>query len=237
MNIKLQFGTLLALGCAAQVATAGDLTGTIKLTGTPTPEKEISTLDPQCRKLHPDKLPTTRFFVTGANSGLGDVVVFVKGVTGKSTGASASPLVLDQVGCEYTPYIAAAQTGQKITVQNSDPVLHNVHTTPKPGSANKEANKAQLPKGPSLDFVFPAEEMHLRFKCDVHPWMFSYVSVFDHPYFAVTDKDGKFSMKGVPAGKYTLVANHRKASGGVDVTKEVEVTDSGAVVELTMEAK
>lgn len=237
MIMKLQLGSVLALGLVAQVATAGDITGTIKLTGTPAAEKEITTLDPQCRKLHPDKLPTTRFYVTGAGGGLGDVVVYLKGITGKSTGASAAPLVLDQVGCEYTPYIAAAQTGQKITVKNSDPVLHNVHPTPKPGTANKEANKAQLPKGPDLDFTFAAEEMHLRFKCDVHPWMFSYVSVFDHPHFAVTDKDGKFTIKGVPAGKYTLVANHRKASGGVDVTKEVEVTDAGAVVEVAMEAK
>jgi plastocyanin len=238
MNIKLQLGSLLALGCAAQVATAGDITGTIKLTGTPAPEKEITTIDPTCRKLHPDKLPTTRFYVTGASSGLGDVVVYVKGITGKSAGASAAPVILDQVGCEYTPYIAAAQTGQKITVKNSDPVLHNVHPTPKNTSAgNKESNKAQLPKGPNIDFVFPAEEMHLRFKCDVHPWMFSYVSVFDHPHFAVTDKDGKFSIKGVPAGKYTLGFAHRKASGGVEVTKEIEVTDAGAVVELAMEAK
>jgi hypothetical protein len=235
--MKLKLGSLLALSLTAQVVTAGDITGTIKLTGTPAPEKEITTLDPQCRKLHPDKLPSTRFYVTGANSGLGDVVVYLKGITGKSTGASAQPLLLDQAGCEYTPYIAAAQTGQKISVRNSDPVLHNVHPTPKPGTANKEANKAQLPKAPDLEFVFPAEEMNLRFKCDVHPWMFSYVSLFDHPHFAVTDKDGKFAIKGVPAGKYTLGVTHRKASGGVEVTKDVEVTASGAVVELALEAK
>jgi hypothetical protein len=238
MIMKLHLGSVLALGIAAHVATAGDLTGTIKLTGTPAPEREITTLDPQCRKLHPDKLPTTRFYVTGANNGLGDVVVYLKGITGKSTGASATPLILDQVNCEYVPYIAAAQTGQKIIAKNSDPVLHNVHPTPRnTAGGNKEANKAQLPKGPDLDFMFPAEEMHLRFKCDVHPWMFSYVSIFDHPYFAVTDQDGKFTIKNVPAGKYTMVLNHRKASGGVDVTKEIEVTDSGAVVEMTMEAK
>lgn len=237
MIMKLQLGSILALGLAVQVAGAGDVTGTVKLTGTPAPEKEITTLDPMCRKLHPDSLPTTRFYVTGANAGLGDVVVYVKGVTGKSTGASAAPVVLDQVACEYVPYITAAQTGQKITVKNSDPVLHNVHPTPKPGTANKEANRAQLPKGPDLDFVFPAEEMHLRFKCDVHPWMFSYVSIFDHPHFAVTDKDGKFKISGVPAGKYTLGFVHRKASGGVEVTKEVEVTADGAVVEIAMEAK
>jgi len=235
--MKLHLVSLIALGFAAHVATAGDITGTIKLSGTPAPEKEISTLDPQCRKLHPDKLPTTRFYMTSADKGLGDVVVYLKGITGKSVGASAQPLLLDQVGCEYTPYVAAAQTGQTISVRNSDPVLHNVHPTPKPGTANKESNKAQLPKGADLAFVFPAEEMFLRFKCDVHPWMFSYVSVFDHPYFAVTDEGGKFKISGVPAGKYTLAVSHRKANGGQETTKEIEVTASGATVDFTLEAK
>jgi len=235
MNIKLQLGSLFALGCAAQVVTAGDLTGTIKLTGTPAPEKEITTLDPQCRKLHPDKLPTTRFYVTGAGGGLGDVVVHLKGITGKSTGASASPLLLDQVGCEYTPYIAAAQTGQKINVRNSDPVLHNVHPTPvNTAGGNKEVNKAQMPKGADLTFEFPGAEAFLRFKCDVHPWMFSYVCVEDHPYFAVSGKDGKFTIKNVPPGKYTVEATHRK---GGSLTKEVEVKDGAVTADFEIEAK
>ena len=48
-------------------------------------------------------------------------------------------------------------------------------------------------------------------KCDVHPWMFAYIGVVDHPYFAVTDKDGNFTIKNVPAGKYTVEAVHQKA--------------------------
>lgn len=234
MKMKLQLGSILVLGLAAHVATAGDITGTIKLTGTPPPEREITVMDPTCRSLHPGKLPTTEFYVTGADNGLRDVVVYLKGISGKSTGASAKPLELDQKGCEYTPYVSAVQTGQKILVRNSDPVLHNVHDTPKPGTANKEYNKAQLPKSPDISFEFPDPEMFLRFKCDVHPWMFAYVSVFDHPYFAVTDKDGKFKIADVPPGKYTLGVMHRKANGGKEVTKEIEVTGSGATVDLSL---
>jgi hypothetical protein len=63
-----------------------------------------------------------------------------------------------------------------------------------------------------LNFSFPTAESFLRFKCDVHPWMFSYVTVLDHPYFAVSGKDGSFTIKNVPPGKYTLVAMHRKAA-------------------------
>jgi len=237
MTMKLQLGTALALGLLAQAATAGDITGTIKLNGTAPAELPI-TLDPACGKLHAaGSKHTTQHYLVGAAGGLANVVVYLKGQAGKSTGASASPLVLDQANCFYSPQIAAVQTGQKIAARNSDAMMHNVHPTPKPGTANKETNKAQMPKSPDLDFVFPAEEMHLRFKCDIHPWMFAWVSVFDHPFFAVTDKDGKFTIKGVPAGKYTLVANHRKANGGADLTKDVEVTDSGAMVELALEAK
>ena len=115
----------------------------------------------------------------------------LKGITGKSTGASAEPLVIDQKGCEYTPYIAAVQTGQKIIAKNSDPVLHNIHPTPVV-AGNKEENKAQMPGGGDLNFVFPSAENFLKFKCDVHPWMFAYITVVDSPYFAVSGKDGTF---------------------------------------------
>lgn len=237
-DMKLQLTSLLALGMTVQLASAGDISGTIKLSGTPPAEREISTMDPMCRKLHPDKLPTTRFYATGADAGLADVVIYLKGITGKSTGASAPAVVLDQKGCEYFPYVTAAQTGQTITVKNSDPLMHNVHPTPKNKAAgNKEDNKVQMQNAAPLNFTFPAEEMFLSFKCDVHPWMFSYVSVFDHPHFAVTDENGKFKIAGVPAGKYTLAVVHRKANTGKEVTKEIEVTDAGTVVDLSLEAK
>lgn len=236
-NMKTYFGTLLALGLVAQVATAGDITGTIKLEGTPPPEKPITVMDPTCLGLHNGKIPTTEFYVVGANQGLRDVVVYLKGVSAKSTGATAEPLLLDQKGCMYTPYVAAVQTGQKIVVRNSDPVLHNVHVMPTPSSGNKEANKAQIPKGPDLSFDFANPEMFLKFKCDVHMWMFSYICVFDNPYFAVTDKDGNFKIANVPPGKYTLAAVHRKANDGQAITKEIEVTDSGATVDLSLPVK
>ena len=48
------------------------------------------------------------------------------------------------------------------------------------------------------------------FKCDVHNWMHAYVGVVDHPYFAVTHGGGKFELKDVPAGTYTVEAWHEK---------------------------
>jgi plastocyanin len=221
---------------ALQSATAADITGTVTLKGTPPKEKEITPImaDANCSKLH-TKTPTTQFYVVGPKGELADVVVSLEGISGKSTGASAPPVVLDQKGCEYVPYVFAVQTGQKIVVRNSDPVLHNVHDVPGTGSENKERNEAQLPNGPDLTFSFDHPEMFLKFKCDVHQWMFSYASVFDHPYFAVTGKDGSFKIANVPPGKYKLQAAHRKAG---TATQDIEVKEGQpAKADFTLEVK
>jgi plastocyanin len=220
---------LVALG-----ASAGDITGKITLKGTPPAEKPITPLknDPNCGKLVTGT-PMTEFYVVGEGGGLRDVVVVLVGMEGKSTGASAAPHVIDQKGCEYHPYVAAVQTGQKIIVKNSDPVLHNVHATPTV-AGNPEENLAQMPGGANLEFSFPKPEEFLRFKCDVHPWMFSYLTVVDHPYFAVTGTDGGYKIANVPPGKYTLKASHRKAG---EVSQQIEVADAGATVDLAIELK
>jgi len=230
------FVIVFAAGLAAiSPLTAADITGTITLKGTPPKEKDITPLkdDPTCGKFH-STMPTARFYVVGSNAELADVVVSLQGISGKSTGASAQPAILDQKSCEYVPSIFALQTGQKLLIKNSDPVLHNIHTKPTT-SGNKEMNTAQMPKGPDLTLTFPAAEEFLKFQCDVHPWMFAWVSVFDHPYYAVSAKDGTFKIANVPPGKYTLQAIHRKAG---KVTQEIEVKDGDAPkVALTLEAK
>ena len=225
-----------ALAAALQAAPAADITGTITLKGTPPKEKEITPVmeDANCSKLH-TTVPTTHFYTVGAKGEFADVIVSLQGISGKSTGASAPPVVMDQKGCEYVPSILAVQTDQKIVVKNSDPVLHNVHDVPGAGSANKEKNEAQLPNGADLTFSFAKPEEFLKFKCDVHQWMFAWVSIFDHPYFAVSAKDGTFKIANVPPGKYKIQAAHRKA--GV-VTQDVEVKEGEAAkADFTLEVK
>src|ERR1035437_5678003 len=136
------------LAAALQAASAADITGTITLKGTPPKEREITPVmeDANCSKMH-TTVPPTHFSVVGPNAELADVIVSLQGISGKSTGAAAPPVTLDQKGCEYVPSIFAVQTGQKIIVKNSDPVLHNVHDTPAAGSGNTEKNEAQLPNG------------------------------------------------------------------------------------------
>ena len=233
MKTHLRLLAVLSLAAALNSASAGDVTGTVSLKGTPPPEKDIP-MTPECGALH--KGPVKTRFYAVENGKLADVVVVIKGVKSPAT-APTKTVEIDQIGCEYEPYVAAVQVGQTIDVKNSDPFMHNVHTLPTvPG--NKEANKAQMAKSPDLKFTFDKPEMFLKFKCDVHPWMFSYVSVFDHPYFAVTGKDGTFKIPNVPAGKYTIEAYHRKAAPvGSPVTQEIEVKEQPVTADFTLEVK
>jgi hypothetical protein len=135
LSFPIVFGVLAAT-CSSNAA---DITGLITLTGAPPPEVPYTQLmqDPTCGALHTDT-PTTHFYVVGKSGELGDAVVYLKDssgndITGKSTGASAPPVLLDQKGCLYTPQILAIQTGEKLTVKNSDPCIHNVHTVSKAG--------------------------------------------------------------------------------------------------------
>ncbi len=228
--------------CLSIVATLGllpalhaaDIIGVITLKGTPPPEKEITPImdDANCSASY-TKAPTTQFYVVDGKGDLADVVVTLKGVTGKSTGSSAPPVEIDQKGCLYTPTIMAIQTGQKLIVKNSDNCVHNVHDKPTvPG--NQESNDVQMPGGADLTYTFAQPEPFLKFQCDVHPWMFAWVTVVDSPYYAVSGKDGKFVIKNVPPGKYTVEAAHRKLG---NLTQEVEIKDAAATANFTFEVK
>jgi plastocyanin len=236
MNNRTLLLTALGLVLAATAAPAADIVGTVTLKGTPPKEKEITPYkdDATCKNLQAD-MPTTHFYVVGPKGELADVVLYLQGLSGKSTGASAKAVVLDQKNCLYVPQILAVQTGQKIIVKNSDPVMHNVHADPAEASGNPMKNEGQPPGGADLTFSFPKPEMFLKIKCDVHKWMFAWISVFDHPYFAVSAKDGTFKIANVPPGKYTIQAAHRKAG---NPTQEIEVkADEPAKVDFVLEAK
>jgi len=230
--------TLAGMALALNVGRGADIIGTVTLQGTPPKEKDITPImdDLNCKKLH-TQMPTTHFYVVGPKGQLADVVVSLEGMDGQSTGVSAPAVELDQKGCEYVPQILAVQTGQKIIVKNSDPVMHNVHDVPTV-TGNKEENRVQMPGTPDLTISFAKPEAFLKFKCDVHPWMFAWVSVFDHPYYAISAKDGTFKIANVKPGKYTIKAVHRKADGGRPLTKEIEVKEGAPTkVDFTMEVK
>lgn len=108
----------------------------------------------------------------------------------------------------FEPYVMAVRAGQTFYVLNSDPELHNLHFTPR---LNPERNIAQSRQGQLDTFVFNKPELFIRIKCDVHPWMFAYVSALPHAHFTVTGTNGVFALPyRLPPGRYTLAAAHLK---------------------------
>lgn len=197
--------------CTVTLASAGEISGKVTLSGTPKPEMEI-TLDANCGTMHKGKI-TTRHFVVAKDNGLANVFVYIKEGAAKTPPTGPAP-VLDQMNCLYEPYVMGVVTDQKFVIRNSDAnTLHNVHATPK---INEEFNFGQPLKGQKNEKSFPKPEVLVRMKCDVHGWMFAYIGVCDHPYFAVTDKDGKFTIPKVPAGNYTVEAFHLKAGSKME---------------------
>lgn len=225
--------TLVALGFAAVSIHAADVSGKVTLKGTPPPEKEIAPLmkDVNCGKSYTET-PKTRHYVVGADSGLGNVFVYVKaGLEGKTFDVPAAKVVVDQVKCLYEPYMVGAQAKQIVTFKNSDAFMHNVNFAAST-AGNKVFNFAQATAGITTDKSFDNPEVFAKVQCNVHPWMFGYIGVVSNPFHAVTAPDGSFTIKGLPAGKYTLGFKHLKAG---EVTQEVEVkadTKVTAVLEV-----
>ena len=223
---------LAAVAVSAPFLSAADVTGKITLKGAP-PAAQEAPLDKICGDLlKADKIKSSTY-VVGAGGELADVVVFVKEAPAGAA-AKTEPLLLDQKNCVYVPYVSAMQTTQPVHVRNSDPFMHNVHPIPAADTGNKTANQAQFAKAADLKFSFPNPEPFLMFKCDVHPWMLSYVYVVNHPYFAVSQKDGTYKISGLPKGKYTLVAHHRRAG---KVEQAIEVGDAAATQNFEIELK
>ena len=209
MKTHTKLAITILLFVALQSGQSADLTGKVILNGTPKAEIKIKPTDAFCGK-NVRKNFTTRHYVVGQGKGLANVFVYIKsGLKQTNFPTPTTSPLLDQINCEYIPYVLGVQTNQKITIKSSDATLHNVHSSPRvPG--NKEFNFAQFLGGKEQK-VFVKPEIMVRFKCDVHPWMFAYVGVLDHPYFAVTDKKGNFTIKGLPPGEYVVEAYHVKS--------------------------
>jgi plastocyanin len=212
--------TTAAPAPAAAPAGGGAVTGVVVYSNGDPDTAIAMDADPVCASLHGDAVHTEK--IVADNTGnLANAFVYVKeGLTG-SHAAPAESHVLDQMGCQYHPHVSGMMVGQKLLIKNSDPTLHNVHAMP---TLNKEFNKGQPFQGMEFEHTFDQEEVMVRFKCDVHPWMSSYMAVVDHPFFGVTGTDGTFSIEGLPPGDYVIESWHEELG---TKTANVTVTDGG----------
>lgn len=190
------------------MSTVGSLSGVVKLDGTAPKFRPINmSADPYCVKANkspvfPDEV------VTGSGNTLANVIVYVKtGAEDYSFPTPSESVTLDQKDCMYVPHVVALMVGQQLKVVNSDQTTHNIHPTP---ADNRAWNKSQPPSAAPILDSFARPEVAIPVKCNVHPWMKGYIGVMANPYYAVTDKDGKFELKDLPPGTYTIEAWQEK---------------------------
>lgn len=191
----------------------GSITGTIAFTGAAPAVKPISMdADPACASSNPNAHAED---VVVNDGKLQNVFVYVKdgktadgkSITGFAFDPPAPDATLDQHGCQYHPHVLGMMTTMNFKVTNSDQTTHNVHPSPK---SNTEWNQSQPSGAPPITQKFTRPEILVPVKCNQHPWMKSYVGVTRNPFFAVSGADGKFEIKGLPPGTYTVVAWHEK---------------------------
>jgi plastocyanin len=224
-------GTGYRLGLAAVLAVlvwpgvtfaASTVTGTITFAGKPPALKPLSMdADPACAKKHSGPVPA-EMLVLGNGNTMANVILWVsKGLpAGKTYPAPKTPVTLDQKGCVYVPHAMGIMIGQPYRILNSDGILHNIHTLPK---INRSFNRAMPATSKETSTTFDKPEPIFQIKCDVHPWMSAYIGVFEHPFFATSGPDGKFTIAGLDAGTYVISAWHERLG-----TQTATVTVSGS---------
>ncbi|HEY6339442.1 MAG TPA: carboxypeptidase regulatory-like domain-containing protein [Candidatus Sulfotelmatobacter sp.] len=178
-------------------ATVATLSGTVKFNGAAPKQAKIDmSQDPACKGVNDAEN------IVVDNGDLANVFVYVKdGLGNRTFDVPKDPAVLDQQGCKYHPHVLGVMAGQTVEIKNDDQTTHNIHPTPKD---NREWNESQPPSSPVIEKNFAREEIMLPVKCNQHPWMKMYINVVKNPFYAVTDKSGKYEIKGLPPGDYTI---------------------------------
>lgn len=184
-------------------ATAASISGTVSFAGAPPGIHTIDmSNDPGC------KGQTESEQVVVDDGHLANVLIYVKqGLPDASYDSPKQIVRIKQEGCRYVPHMAAAMVGQPVQFEDEDQTLHNIHPMPK---NNPEWNQSQMPHSAPLEKSFSHPELMIPVKCNQHPWMHMYLSVIANPYFAITGKDGKFTLPDLPPGTYTIAAVQEK---------------------------
>jgi plastocyanin len=210
---RLLLALLLAVaisgsGAGAQAPRGGTIEGHVRLAG-PSPGNPPIRMgaDPMCGRMYHGERPLQQLVVADAAGNLANVFVNVEGTFKNAGPAPATPVVIDQRGCVFTPRVIGARAGQPLQIRNSDALTHNAHGITANGNT---FNVSQPQAGIASTVALTHEERMLRIRCDIHSWMTTWVGVMTHPYYAVSDTAGTFRIANVPAGRYTIHAWHER---------------------------
>ncbi len=179
------------------VANGGAIKGMVKFKGDP-PERVVLEVNKD-KKACAVGEKKSNDLVVGEGGGIQFAVVSLTNIA-KGKAFPEGSAVLDQVGCEYLPYVVIVRKDAALEIKNSDGILHNIHTY---SEKNKPVNRAQPKFKKKITEKFSETEM-IKVTCDVHGWMKGWLAIVDHPYYAITDENGAFELADVPVGEYEL---------------------------------
>ena len=213
--------TLLLL--SAVTAIGAEISGVIKLDG-PQPKRPPLQLTPESRKLYEGQpYPRDEVELVSAKGEIKNVFVYIrKGLpAGKTYTAPKKAALLDQQRSMFRPRIQGLFVGQDFTMRNSDPIIHNVRSL---SQENRPFNIAQPAGTPDRIKKFSDKEGPIELRCDYHRWMRAFIFVMEHPFFGVTDAQGRFSIKNLPPGEYVLATWHESFG---ENKQTIQVENSG----------
>ncbi len=166
------------------------------------------------------------------SKGLANVFVYLakkpKSIQPDLMEVAEKPVPFEMVGCQFKPHALICRAGGKIEVKATDRIAHNQHLYPLKNSSSCSL----VSPGGGTDFYRPqiAETLPFVVRCDFHPWMSGYWLIVDHPYAALTNKDGRFAIDNLPIGEHQFRIWHERVDY-VERTYKVTVS-AGAPVEL-----
>lgn len=241
---------ILSWICVGSLATVDQQWSTIKgqvICRADLPEaKELAVIADRDHCQDKGKIIDETWVVNKSNRGVKNVFVWLASDGGTASGRelpvhpslkqlSAATVEVDQPHCRFVPHVVAIREGQTLVVKNSSPITHNVRWESANALKNRGDNKS-IASGKSIEIGdLRQDRLPLTVSCSIHPWMKGFVRVFDSPYFAITDGDGRFEIKLAPTGKHRVFLWHEGSGwkgGAAGKSGEVfeirpDVTDFG----------
>lgn len=207
------------------VSGGGSIAGTVQFSGA-APKMEMQLISKDNTVCGDGEIAPNPVLI-GSNGALQNVVVFLE----KITAGKAWPkqgYAVNQLKCAFEPYLQVVPKKAKLTIKNSDPVLHNVHPFEHIGTSRRTLfNMAQPKLGQTNTKTIKTRRGQIvELSCDAHAWMAGWLYVLEHPYFAVVGADGTFKIEDIPPGSYTLKAWHPVLQFQ---EQKIEVKASGSV--------
>ncbi len=212
---------------ASSVSNGGTISGVVKLEGEVPEKKMLEITKDQAICGATEKYDES--VVVGEGNALKNTIVYLIDISQGKDFDKAVKLEIDQKNCKFSPHVQIVPVGVRLTMLNNDKVNHNVHIF---SSINKPVNKQQTKNRRKMPLASVKKaEGPVSVKCDIHGWMSAWIAYVPHPYFAVTNEKGEFSLEDVPAGTYKLGYWHEACGSNSASPVSVTVEAGGTVTQ------